>query len=147
MYKRKRLGPLRSVAIRNSEVGRYSGGVNVQYEWQKKSVPEVASAIWSQSTIGEVRYRRFHCIRNGVYNSINVLVSVTNVHVLSPHKHVKHSSIHVVYMRHLDSLHLGCVYLHQVLPVPAWCPCGHCEQPTLEQSRQAVEHKLINALD
>ena len=63
MYKRKRLGPLRTVAIRNSEVGRYSGGVNVQYEWQKKSVPEVASAIWSQSAIGEVRYRRFHCIR------------------------------------------------------------------------------------
>ena len=62
MYKRKRLGPLRTVAIRNSEVGRYSGGVNVQYEWQKKSVPEVASAIWSQSAIGEVRYRRFHCI-------------------------------------------------------------------------------------
>ena len=61
MYKRKRLGPLRTVAIRNSEVGRYSGGVNVQYEWQKKSVPEVASAIWSQSAIGEVRYRRFHC--------------------------------------------------------------------------------------
>ena len=45
MYKRKRLGPFRTVAIRNSEVGRYSGGVNVQYEWQKKSVPEVASAI------------------------------------------------------------------------------------------------------
>ena len=62
MYKRKRLGPLRTVAIRNSEVGRYSGGVNVQYEWQKKTVPEVASAIWSQSAIGEVRYRRFHCI-------------------------------------------------------------------------------------
>ena len=62
MYKRKRLGPLRTVAIRNSEVGRYSGGVNVQYEWQKKSVPEVASAIWSESAIGEVRYRRFHCI-------------------------------------------------------------------------------------
>ena len=62
MYKRKRLGPFRTVAIRNSEVGRYSGGVNVQYEWQKKSVPEVASAIWSQSAIGEVRYRRFHCI-------------------------------------------------------------------------------------
>ena len=65
MYKRKRLGPLRSVAIRNSEVhvGRYSGGVNVQYEWQTKSVPEVASAIWSESAIGEVRYRRFHCTR------------------------------------------------------------------------------------
>ena len=62
MYKRKRLGPLRMVAIRNSEVGRYSGGVNVQYEWQKKSVPEVAFAIWSQFAIGEVRYRRFHCI-------------------------------------------------------------------------------------
>ena len=61
MYKRKRLGPLRTVAIRNSEVGRYSGGVNVQYEWQKKSVPEVVSAIWSESAIGEVRYRRFHC--------------------------------------------------------------------------------------
>ena len=30
----------------------------------KKSVPEVASAIWSQSAIGEVRYRRFHCIYN-----------------------------------------------------------------------------------
>ena len=63
MYKRKRLGPLRTVAIRNSEVGRYSGGVNVLYEWQKKSVPEVASAIWSESAIGEVRYRRFHCTR------------------------------------------------------------------------------------
>ena len=62
MFKKKRLGPLRAVAIRNSEVGRYSGGVNVQYEWQKKSVPEVASAIWSESAIGEVRYRRFHCI-------------------------------------------------------------------------------------
>ena len=62
MYKRKRLGPLRTVAIRNLEVGRYSGGVNVQYEWQKKYVPEVASAIWSESAIGEVRYRRFHCI-------------------------------------------------------------------------------------
>ena len=61
MYKRKRLGPLRTVAIRNSEVGRYSEGVNVQYEWQKKSVPEGASAIWSESAIGEVRYRRFHC--------------------------------------------------------------------------------------
>ena len=35
MYKRKCLGALRTVAIRNSEVGRYSGGVNVQYEWQK----------------------------------------------------------------------------------------------------------------
>ena len=54
MYKRKCLGPFRMV-------GRYSGGVNVQYEWQKKSVPEVASAIWSESAIGEVRYRRFHC--------------------------------------------------------------------------------------
>ena len=61
MYKRRRLGPLRTVAIRNSEVGRYSGGISVQYEWQKKSVPEVVSAIWSQSAIGEVRYRRFHC--------------------------------------------------------------------------------------
>ena len=67
MYKRKRLGPFRTVAIRNSEVGRYSGGVNVQYEWQKKSVPEVASAIWSQSAIGEVRYRRFHCTYNYMY--------------------------------------------------------------------------------
>ena len=47
---------------RNSEVGRYSGGVNVQYEWQKKSVPEVASAIRSESAIGEIRYWRFHCI-------------------------------------------------------------------------------------
>ena len=27
MYKRKRMGPLRTVAIWNSEVGRYSGGV------------------------------------------------------------------------------------------------------------------------
>ena len=44
----------------------YSGGVNVQYEWQKKSVPEVASAIWSQSAIGEVRYRRFHCIHKNI---------------------------------------------------------------------------------
>ena len=52
MYKKKRLGPLRTVAIRNSEVGRYSGGVNVQYERQNKSVPEVASAIWSESAIG-----------------------------------------------------------------------------------------------
>ena len=52
MYKRKRLGPFRTVAIRNSEVGRYSGGVNVQYEWQR----QVASAIWSESAIGEVRY-------------------------------------------------------------------------------------------
>ena len=63
MYQRKRLGPLRTVAIWNSELGRYSGGINVQYEWQKKSVPEVASAIWSESAIGGggVRYRRFHC--------------------------------------------------------------------------------------
>ena len=29
---------------------------------KKKSVPEVASAIWSESAIGGVRYRRFHCI-------------------------------------------------------------------------------------
>ena len=36
MYKRKRLKALRTVTIRNSEVGRYSGGVNVKYEWQKK---------------------------------------------------------------------------------------------------------------
>ena len=61
MYKRKHLGPLRTVAIRNSEVGCYSGGVNVQYERQNKSVPEVVSAIWSESAIGGVRYRRFHC--------------------------------------------------------------------------------------
>ena len=62
MCKRKRLGPLRMVDIRNSEVGRYSGGVNVQYERQNKSVPEVASAIWSESAIRGVRYRRLHCI-------------------------------------------------------------------------------------
>ena len=45
MYKRKRLGPLRTVAIRNSEVGRYSGGVNVLYERQIKSMLEVAPVI------------------------------------------------------------------------------------------------------
>ena len=48
MYKRKRLGPLRTVAIWNSEVGRYSGGVNVQYERQKKSVPEVYSVRYME---------------------------------------------------------------------------------------------------
>ena len=72
MYKRKRLGPFRTVAIRNSEVGRYSGGVNVQYEWQKKSVPEVASAIWSESAIGEVRYRRFHCSTKCMYSVVDM---------------------------------------------------------------------------
>ena len=70
----------------------------------------------------------------------NVLVSVTNVHVLSLHKHAKYSSIHVVYMRQLDSLYLGCVYLHQVLPVLAWCLCDHCQQPILEQSGQTEEY-------
>ena len=50
------------VAIRNSEVVRYWGGVNVQYKGQQTSVPELASAIWSESVIGGVRYWRFHCI-------------------------------------------------------------------------------------
>ena len=78
MYKRKRLGPLRTVAIRNSEVGRYSGGVNVLYEWQKKSVPEVASAIWSESAIGGVRYRRFHCtsVHNYIHTIINIIIII-----------------------------------------------------------------------
>ena len=62
MYKTKAFGAAQNGRYSNSEVGRYSGGVNVQYEWPKKSVPEVASAIWSESAIGEVRYRRFHCI-------------------------------------------------------------------------------------
>ena len=45
----------------------YWGGINVQYEEQKTPVPELASAIWSESSIGGVRYRRFHCIRIHVY--------------------------------------------------------------------------------
>ena len=56
---------------------------------------------------------------------------------------VHHSSINVGYTRHLDSLHLGCVCLHQVLPVPAWCPCDYCQQPTLEQSGLPAEYILI----
>ena len=33
----------------------------VQYERQNKSVPQVASTIWSESAIGGVRYSKFHC--------------------------------------------------------------------------------------
>ena len=38
------------------------GGVNVWYEGKKPPMPELASAIWSESAIEGVRYRRFHCI-------------------------------------------------------------------------------------
>ena len=45
------------------------GGVNVQYEEQKTPVPELASAIWSKSAIGGVRYQKFHCIYNYIGQS------------------------------------------------------------------------------
>ena len=49
-----------SLRLRTTWSGRYPefgghlllGGVNVQYEGQKSSVPELASAIWSESAIG-----------------------------------------------------------------------------------------------
>ena len=64
-----------AVAIRNSEVVRYWGGVNVQYKGQQTSVPELASAIWSESVIGGVRYWRFHCIGNGSQRRNVIMVS------------------------------------------------------------------------
>ena len=65
-----------SLHLRMARSGRYpefggrpllGGGVNVQYEGRKTPVPELASAIWSESAIEGVRYRRFHC------NVFNVL--------------------------------------------------------------------------
>ena len=38
------------------------GGINAQNEGQKTSVPELASAIWSEFAMGGVRYWRFHCM-------------------------------------------------------------------------------------
>ena len=100
MYKRKRLGPFITVAIRNSEVGRYSGGGNVQYEWQKKSVPEVASAIWSESAIGEVGYRRFHCTLIGSCLVQNDLLGHVIGHISLCIRHMcLHVVVHTFYMK------------------------------------------------
>ena len=66
----KAFGAAQNGRYPNLEVYRYSGGVNVPYERQNKSVPEVASAIWSESAIGGVRYRRFHCIHNYLNTSL-----------------------------------------------------------------------------
>ena len=51
MYQRKRLGPLKTVTIR---IRRYTAiREALMYSMNdKKSVPEVASAIWSESAIG-----------------------------------------------------------------------------------------------
>ena len=68
-----------SLRLRTAQSGRYpefggrlllgGGGINVQYEGKKSPVPELASAIWSESAIGGVRYRRSHCIYHNIYNN------------------------------------------------------------------------------
>ncbi len=52
-----------AVAIRTSEVVRYGGGGGLIYSVKCKNVfvSEVMSAIWNESAIRGIRYRRFHC--------------------------------------------------------------------------------------
>ena len=46
---------------------------------KKPPLPELASAIWSVSAIGGVRYRRFHCIYIIYINQHGLMASMCNI--------------------------------------------------------------------
>ena len=68
MYRNLRLGTARSG--RYTEIGGCSllgGSLMCKIKCKKNSIPELVSAIWSESANGDVRYRRFHCISPDQY--------------------------------------------------------------------------------